>query len=552
MKRLAAFYDNAMLYKDLTQWIRARTFLTLFIGLLLAGEATAVIFAYSQIQDAPAGQIAFYILVAILAGYGLLIGLGGLTLTAREFANRTFELYALSGMSLEKMVFGKFSSMMAQFLFGFFCLVPFMFFSYLLGGLDFFDVLGTILMGALAAPPLFLITLVLAFLRRGKGGNVLLRVGLVLVAVYAVPAIFSGFFFYRVTRGFASGGGGPAALIAWLLSFKSDAIVSVLVFLAFYIQGCLLFFYICCHGISPAVDSRETPVKLLTATICLSWMGLIGAMARLAPGGGGGEPPMYGLVPVYFVLLLQGLLFFYTPLKVPCMAAGRHARARAAVRWILWLFAPGPRGTIRATLLILGGVLVFEGVLLWPSAAGLPPADPAVARGAASLAIQAPFFLVFPLGILLNLRRVGARLAVLRLGILLWWLFAAAILLMLRSLVQYFYPYQRMQMGYLLEFAGLLLSPFSSLACGWSPDSPYYASAPLVRSVLGVVGLFLMFSVVRRRAQLEAAPATPAASAPAHKLASGFATPPPVPSSGGSDAPASTRMAAPDSNRMTE
>jgi hypothetical protein len=151
----SALGDNAMLYKDLTQWLRNKTFLGLFFGLLLLSEGISIFVSSLPTDAGKAGPVVFNLLLMVLSFYGLIIAFSGYNLTSKEFQNRTFELYELSGMSLEKMIRGKFLSMIAQFLFGFFCIVPFLFFSYLLGGLDFYTILGVLILAAILVPRFF-------------------------------------------------------------------------------------------------------------------------------------------------------------------------------------------------------------------------------------------------------------------------------------------------------------------------------------------------------------------------------------------------------------
>lgn len=65
--------------------------------------------------------------------------------------------------------------MIYQFAFGFFCLVPFMFFSYFLGGLDFFEMLMGTLLAWLLAVPLYLAALSGALIGRYKQITLLTR-----------------------------------------------------------------------------------------------------------------------------------------------------------------------------------------------------------------------------------------------------------------------------------------------------------------------------------------------------------------------------------------
>lgn len=71
------------------------------------------------------------------------------------------------------MVNGKLLTMFYEFAFGFFCLVPFMFFSYYLGGLDFMEMVTGILLSWFVIVPLYLINLIGALTgRRGTASPV--------------------------------------------------------------------------------------------------------------------------------------------------------------------------------------------------------------------------------------------------------------------------------------------------------------------------------------------------------------------------------------------
>ena len=95
MIRTEAWTQNAMLYKDVTQWMRRRTFLTFFFGLLGIAEVTALLVAMSDTEQG--GLIIFGILTGVTLLY--LIGLAGMAfrLFADELGNRTFELFEMAG-----------------------------------------------------------------------------------------------------------------------------------------------------------------------------------------------------------------------------------------------------------------------------------------------------------------------------------------------------------------------------------------------------------------------------------------------------------------------
>jgi hypothetical protein len=512
MIRLSTIYDNAMLYKDLTQWIRTKTFITLFIGLLSFGEFGALLFSYADFDGDPSGGFAFGYLSMLLGVYMVIIAFNGMAHTGKEFGNRTFELYEVAGMSLEKMVFGKFSSMLAQFLFGFFCIVPFMFFCYLLGGLDFFTILGTILVMAFAVPMMFILFLLFAFLRKGKGMTVLVRVigffGLVFMLMIG-GQLFIALAFAGMGPGF---GGGPSAsgLINWLLTFSFEMAVVLITFLAIYSLIGLLMFYACCHNICPASDSRETAIKFLTTLLCIAWMAWVVIMHTYSPGVGV-EVKLILQIPVAIVMLALGLIFYYTPLRVPRMALNRARSRFVVLRIVHYLFQPGPTGTLRTLLVLIACSLV--------GVQSIGGADRETLR-VASVALQVPFFLVFPAGLLLNFRQLSQRIGAFRGGVFVWWGLTFAMLLVLATMSEFIWHDNRLE-G-LFAFAGLLVSPFSTMMFGWQTHDAVYEFAPAIRLVTGLAGILLMTATISKRRKLEetvraagGAPAAPALPSPA-------------------------------------
>jgi hypothetical protein len=482
----AALADNAMLYKDLTQWLRNKTFLGLFFGLLLLAEGVSIFFSSTSLEVGKAGPIVFNTLFLVLFWYGLVIAFLGYSLTAREFQNHTFELYELAGMSLERMVRGKFHSMIAQFLFGFFCIVPFFFFSYLLGGVDFYSIFGMLLLTAFGVPPLYLLALTVAlhgqktkvfatFLRFGAGGG-LIWLGWFILTMMKDPGGRGGLFFSMkvIVNQLVAGGGSSLFFLG--------------VFVFFYLMGCLFLFYLNCNAVSPVTDSREGAVKFYASILCLGFMiwevSMCYSSASVGPLGG-----LFGVLPALLMLPIEcllGLLYFWGPMEFPLMARRRQEQLRwRPIRFLSYWFIVGPAGTFRTLLLLWGAATVF---LIWAntghSHSAFPYRDSISALVFILLAV--PFWVAFPGGVLLRFKRFRYNPTLLRVTLFFWWLSAGLVCLFAGS------------RGYVEA----LLTPLSAFSILLHSDAMMMG---VVWFVAGAIGLVLMARTLYRRSRLEEA-----------------------------------------------
>jgi hypothetical protein len=493
--------DNAMLYKDITQWLRNRTFVALFFGLLMLAEGISV-FVMSLGEDVTQpGPAVFYSLYTVLVVYALIIAFMGHSLTAREFSNRTFELYELSGMSLERMIGGKLLSMVYEFLFGFFCIVPFMFFAYFLGGLDFFELISGAILTLIAFLPLYLVTLQLALSTRLKQVSALGRVGAVFGLVIIVLVGLTSFFGRSpVTAVFV----GASDVIKGVMLLNWRAIVQTLVFFLFYGQICLLLFYLCCNSISREADSRELPVKLLYFTIVLSWLSYRLYMSYHF--GYGQSEPTITCVPIFLSLCLVGLMLYYNRFSVPQIIRKKYENATPPRRLLYFLFQPGMAGTVRLLILILAtlcgfAMLLYQRAVLVPNTGGIPAGT--AWMQALSLPLQVPFFLVIPFGFLLNLKNMRFNYGAQRTLVAMWWGVAGAVC---ASLVAW-WNFHASAGAPAFEFAALLASPFSS---AFGDLQAITAGAVWVRITTGVLGIILMVLNIFRIKRLQAQGVLPA------------------------------------------
>jgi len=484
---VTAFRDNAMFYKDITQWMRNRTFGALFFGLLLVAEILTgfVIFASDDIANP--GPVLFYGLYLTLVIYALLIAFQGNTLTNKEFGNRTFELFELSGMSLERMVSGKFLSMYYQFLFGFFCLVPFMFFSYIVGGLDFVEMALGVLLAVLLTVPLYLFSLAAALTSRFKqAGTVVKVIALFMVLPFVVSlliSVFSGhFLFQEIIKEFARVVNG---------AFGKDPIyLIVLLGIVFsYVQVCLLLFYLCCDNISRENDSREMAVKLLSFSLMLTWIAFVTLPSTMNPGGE--IPEGLAAVPVFISILLLGMRAFYAPVAMPLIVRRRYERSRNPLTKLLFpIFKPGIQGGVISIIVIsiTTAALLAASIGNWDSAT--------------ALLIQPAWFLVFPFIFFVNFKDVRQNYSLQRTLSLLAWVILGMLVLLVGAFAGGNYAARQSEGRMAMN---VLLSPISSFPVMLSSGSSTLVAQPLF-TFSGLVGMIIMWSHMRsavRSARLE-------------------------------------------------
>lgn len=514
MRVVSIFRDNAMFYKDLTQWLRNQTFLGLFILLLCLAWAASAFITLLPIESGKGGPVLFGLLWGGLLLFTLVILFQGYGLSAREFFTRTFELYELSGMSLERMILGKTWSLLAQFLFGFSCVVPFMFFAFLLGGIDFYDIVMAVLVSLVAVVPVFLATILAAVSAKMRSMGVVGRVILGLVLLYVLGQLFFGVFAF-----FAFGGGtlfsGWGSFIKQLVALEGSAWMGLATFLVFYAQGCLLLFYLACNAIAPSTDTREMPVKLLVATLTLSWTAFLGWDFVMDPDFDTLTVMAFSL---YIILLLLGISGYYHRTRSPVMAEDRRARARRPFAPAAHTqFAPNAFGTLRTMVglwLVAVACLVLLTSGLVDIGSGGRMED---AIRVFSYPLQAPYFLAAPAALFYLAPAFRRNPRKLRALVVVWWV-GAGLLATIFYVIAAESPLEMPGAEPVSVVLGALASPISAAAVGHDAASRLYFILPAVRMLLGVVGLGLCWAMLWHRALEETRArnhATPAAATPA-------------------------------------
>lgn len=505
MSALVNFFgDNAMFYKDITQWMRNRTFASLFFGLLLVAEALSLFIIAGSDDISNPGVSMFYTLYLVLIIYALLIAYMGNGLTSREFVNRTFELFELSGMSLERMVGGKILSMLYQFFFGFFCLVPFMFFAYFLGGLDFFEMLVGVVMAGFMALPLYLVSLLSALTGRFKQIALLARLGAVFaLGMFILFAAISFFANQPIMQEIVSD---LTDFFKRLFGGSAEALVIFVVSVAIYVQACLLLFYFCCDSISRESDSREIPIKVLTGSLILCWMFYFGY--KIVINGYEKGVTYLVVVPVFLALLALGVRTFYNRAAVPPIVARRYRGATGFRRILYVLFRPGIEGSLR-TLLLLILLSVAAGqiaVMLLPT--GFGSADLAAVEwwSGMSLLVQIPWFLAIPHVFFARARDMRYNYAGQRTITVAWWVVLGALVLIYLAWT-HSSVLGNSSAGFLNIMDILLitlLSPLPSLSVVGSSEVEMQVAGGYVRMAAGLAGAVLMWHHMRRAVRDEA------------------------------------------------
>lgn len=486
--KLISLLDNAMLYKDVTQWLRRRTFASLFFGLLGAAEVTSLMVAMMDLDQGESGPAVFTFLLMILCLYLLTLAFMAHNLFRAEFRDRTFELFEAAGMSLEKMIAGKLVSAQVEFFFGFFAIVPFALFGYLLGGLDFLGAFASLFLLFAAAPPLFLLLLFLAALTRNKrlvrAVNLIIGIG-VFLCIFPGTVIVIEIFFDH---------GAPYTDIAeaakLLLIGSADAWQVFGFAAALYVCACSLLFYLCCHAISPVTDSRESPVKALVFfTFALSMTVSLVVTGGLVPD----EWVFTLLWSLYLTVLVMGLGLGLNRRDPPLMARRRMEEARGTyLRCHYWLFRAGAGGTLRTVCLLYVVYLVWAAIAY--VAAGKAISVETLTYIA--MPLSATFYLAFPTILLARLGAARRDINFLRSGLIAWWIASGIVLtIALGSASSGFDRYSTL-LSYILAFVAFFASPISTIFAVIDSSSPVREAAPVLRIVMGLIGLFLLWRLL--------------------------------------------------------
>jgi len=264
---LKTIWDNPVLFKETSQWLRTGNFPLVFLGFLLICEITCVAVLVTHGSHDP-GKISFSILVGILLLYAVFIGFSGSEATAREVKSGTMEFYELSGITPGKMVKGKILSMLHQYLLAFFSAAPFLLFSYYLGGVDFLQIFDLSLM-------LLFFGITIFFLGQIRGLFELFR-PIRFVAMFLMILFIPETFFmvvYALLK--------PVPILRNILELDPGFTTGIFVFLVLQLMLYILYFLICCQAFCRRWESRLGSIFVLFVIYVIARMIGIHAMGDL-------------------------------------------------------------------------------------------------------------------------------------------------------------------------------------------------------------------------------------------------------------------------------
>jgi len=117
---------------------------------------------------------------------------------------------------------------------------------------------------------------------------------------------------------------------------------------------------------------------------------------------------------------------------------------------------------------------------------------------AVSMALQAPFFLAFPAVLLLLVRPLRQRIALLRAVVLCWWVCAGSFLAIAPPITSRgFSTFQNNPSAVVLDFLSLFASPISTCFAGVTSRSPFSNYSWVFRGILGLFGLAVMLVALK-------------------------------------------------------
>jgi hypothetical protein len=221
-----------------------------------------------------------------------------------------------------------------------------------------------------------------------------------------------------------------------------------------------------------------------------------------------GDLPMITLVPAYWGLCGGGLLMFHWRVRIPPVVSARYRNSGVLRRTFFWWFQPGPRGLLRFLVLcsVCAGAFTLFSMMLPSLFPHLTLSRMSVMdwrdrwMATISYLFQIPFFLVFPLGLLVIMfKKLRDQIALQRTLVATFWGFAGAVTGFYSSWARHY----RLAWEPVCDLVGVVVSPVSSLMVN-THSSIYWMAVPL-RICLGALGYYLMLKMINvRQRQLEA------------------------------------------------
>ena len=347
---------SPIVVKEVRQIVRSREFSFSFAVSLVAALAVAFYGAADATRgNGTSGSGTFMALMVCLTLLGMLVvPIGAFSALRAERMEQTLELVTLTALSPRRIIIGKLMAQAVKLLTLFAAMAPFMTMSFLLGGIDFFTILLSLLvlfawsLWACAAF-VFLSTL---FQSRAMSGVVFGAAGILLLVVLSLGRV--SFF---VVRGVSPFPGSPTGrtVFWWALTMIMTGCAATMVNLVLLAE----------NRLAAPIENRVTALRfgflaqfLLIVGWMLSYWGQLPTTLDTAARGFGALAGVH-LALVAMFTVTEGL-------RLPRRALLQMEKARRWA-WALALFGPGG-GRGAAYVLVQMALLVGAGVILSPSA----------------------------------------------------------------------------------------------------------------------------------------------------------------------------------------
>jgi len=348
---------NPMLFKEICQGVHNSTFIMTFFLLLTGGLAAMIlgplmIDEYNTRSSGPSGATVAGLLLGCLHLYGVAIALRTLAMTTKEFDNRTFELYALAGLSPERMVLGKISIQACTFLFGLSALAPFILSAYFLGGVDVLALFWVFVSVLVLNLHLFMVTGVVALSKAVPHLRGFLMLGFGVGLIFFIGTGLS-----MITWGLGSGR--STDILSMLLLGFQPGTWEMFWPISFHLLALITTFVVATHFLCPESDSREHWIKGLFLIVNLMMLAIMTVYTS-------DETIAFYSYTSYIGFLALGLLFYVNQEVVPVMVRNRARNSWYILRVLRIVLEPGRFGTA-ILLMFLMGLNTFVVLVIVPS-----------------------------------------------------------------------------------------------------------------------------------------------------------------------------------------
>ena len=255
-----------MIYKEIRQSLRGKTFGLLTMGLLALPLLIIFIGTFAMAKGAKESGAGCFI--ALIVSFSIYI-FGMLISQSKKSSDEThtvsFELFSLGGMKPEKVIRGKLATLMLYYIFALSCILPTMIASYFLGGLDIYMVLTTVATSLIIAVPLFMLVIIFSYTnfsfgkkKKKKSSSIIFRIIAFIFFINIISPLVRFLFMGRLLH--HMGGSSTSSIYS---SLPALIIFGTLLYTAI----CFFLFYIACHQLCGKINSKLMEIRLF-GTLC--------------------------------------------------------------------------------------------------------------------------------------------------------------------------------------------------------------------------------------------------------------------------------------------